>query len=215
MLPRPVHASQDPEDVKRIVREHPWCTLVSVTDTDPVHPVASHYPVLIDEAAAELTLLTHVGRPDERIHAFGPREVLVIAMGHHGYISPSWYLPGTTPAPTWNVSVAHCYGVPEILSAEENLRTLGRLVAQFERRLEHPQYLDPEWGAPLARGTVGLRIPVSRFVCKRKLSADKSPENRRRVIDALRAPGPYQQLALAEEMERSLGGPADPEPWLR
>jgi predicted FMN-binding regulatory protein PaiB len=43
--------------------------------------------------------------------------------------SPSWYAPGATRAPTWNFSVAHCYGVPEILSPEENLRVLAALRA--------------------------------------------------------------------------------------
>lgn len=182
------------------MRENPWCTLVSDTD-DGI--VASHYPVLVDESSEGLALLTHVGRPDEKIHAFADREILVIAMGNHGYISPSWYVPGTTPAPTWNFSVAHMYGVPEILTPERNLEVLGELVAHFERHVSRPQYLDPEWGAGLARGTVGLRIPVSRFICKIKLSHDKSEENQTRVIAALRSPGPYQHLALADEMEAS------------
>jgi len=93
--------------------------------------------------------------------------------------------------------------VPEILGTEENLRVLTRLVEHFERHVEDPQFLDPEWGAQLARGTVGLRIPIAHFVCKIKLSHDKSVENQRRVIAALRAPGPYHDPALADEMQRS------------
>ncbi|HTX32842.1 MAG TPA: FMN-binding negative transcriptional regulator [Solirubrobacteraceae bacterium] len=201
MRPNPIHASDDPAVVRELIRENPWGTLVS---SNAGELVASHYPMLVDEASAELALLTHVGRPDEKVHGFSGQEVMVIIQGHHGYISPSWYEPGTTPAPTWNFSVAHCYGVPQILDAEENLRVLTRLVAHFERHVERPQFLDPDWGGQLARGTVGLRIPVSRFVCKLKLSHDKSLENQRRVIAALRAPGPYQHPALADEMERSL-----------
>jgi transcriptional regulator len=201
MRPNPIHASDDPEVVRRLFRENPWCTLVS---SNAGELVASHYPVLLDEESTELAVLTHVGRPDERVHGLGENEVMLIVQGHHGYISPSWYVPGTTPAPTWNFSVAHCYGVPEILGAEENLRVLARLVEHFERHVDRPQFLDPEWGAQLAKGTLGLRIPISRFVCKIKLSHDKSPENQKRVIAALRAPGPYQHPALADEMERSI-----------
>jgi transcriptional regulator len=166
--------------------------------------VASHYPVLLDEDSAELAVLTHVGRPDERIHGFGEQEIMLIVQGRHGYISPSWYEAGTTPAPTWNFSVAHCYGVPEILEADENLRVLTRLVEHFERRVDRPQFLDAEWGAQLAKGTVGLRIPIAHFVCKIKLSHDKSRANQLRVIAALRVPGPYHHPALADDMERSL-----------
>ena len=84
------------------------------------------------------------------------------------------------------------------------MRVLTQLVEHFERHVAHPQFLDPEWGAQLAKGTVGLRIPISRFVCKVKLSQDKSLENQHRVIAALREPGPYQDPELADQMQRSL-----------
>lgn len=199
MRHNPAHATTDPEAVRDLVRRNPWATIVSESDGELV---ASHYPVLLDEDAADLALLTHVGRPDEEVHGFGGREVLVIVQGLHGYVSPSWYGPDATRAPTWNFSVAHIYGVPEVLGAEENLATLTRLVERFEREVEEPMYLDQEWGRQIAKGTVGLRIPVSRFVCKRKLSQDKDDVSRRQVIEKLRAPGPYRHPELADEMDR-------------
>jgi transcriptional regulator len=199
MRHNPVHATTDPDAVRDLVRENPWAIIVSSNDGELV---ASHYPVLLDENSERLALLTHVGRPDEEAHGFGDTEVLVIVQGLHGYVSPSWYGPDATRAPTWNFSVAHCHGVPEVLGPAENLATLTRLVEYFERQVESPLYLDQEWGAQIAKGTVGLRIRVERFVCKRKLSQDKDDLSRRQVIDALRRPGPYEHPALADEMER-------------
>jgi transcriptional regulator len=199
MRHNPVHATTDPDAVRELVRANPWATIVS-SGADGL--VASHYPVLLDEDSEELALLTHVGRPDEEVHGFGDTEVLVIFQGLHGYVSPSWYGPEGTKAPTWNFSVAHCHGVPQLLGAEENLATLTRLVETFERAVEEPLYLDQEWGAQIAKGTVGLRIPVTRFVCKRKLSQDKDDVSRRQAIAKLREPGPYEHPALADEMER-------------
>jgi transcriptional regulator len=58
-------------------------------------------------------------------------------------------------------------------------------------------------------GTVGLRIPISRFICKLKLSQDKDPLSRSQVMERLRAPGPYCSPGLAQDMERVLNeGPA-------
>ncbi|MFT3864891.1 MAG: FMN-binding negative transcriptional regulator [Solirubrobacterales bacterium] len=199
MRHNPVHATTDPDAVRDLVRANPWAVIVSSNGGELV---ASHYPVLLDEESEGLALLTHVGRPDEEVHGFGETEVLVIVQGTHGYLSPSWYGPEATRAPTWNFSVAHCHGVPEVLGEEENLATLTRLVETFERRVEKPLYLDQEWGRQIAKGTVGLRIPVARFVCKRKLSQDKDDLSRRQVIAALREPGPYHHPALAEEMQR-------------
>ena len=205
MRPNPRHAVTDAGFVRDLVAHEGFATIVSSTSAGPV---ASHYPVMLDDDPHELVVLTHLGRPDERIHeldaaAAQQREVLVIVQGPHGYVSPSWYSPGSSRAPTWNFTVAHLWGVPQVLTADENLETLVALVARFEQHVEEPMWLDRDWGAPVARGTVGLRIPVSRFDVKAKLSQDKDPQSVQNVIDHLRAPGPYANPALADDMERA------------
>ena len=200
MRHNPLSDVTDPEVVRELIAANPWATLVSATKQGIV---ASHYPVLPDDGPG-LAVVTHVGRPDEQIHGFGSEEVLLIVQGEHGYISPSWYAGEATRVPTWNFSVAHCYGVPELLGEEENLRVLTRLVEHFERHVKEPEFLDQELGARIARGTVGMRIPISSFTCKVKMSREEDPQTRRRVIEALRRQGPYSNPALAEEMRRAL-----------
>jgi transcriptional regulator len=202
MRPNPLFASEDPNLVRQLVREHPWGVLVTTTGGGLA---ASHYPLLLDEEADGLSLLTHLGRPDEEVLEIDQGEVLVIVQGHHGYISPSWYSPQERKVPTWNFTVAHLHGTPQILDEEENLQVLIRLVDHFERPLDDPAHLDPEYAAPIAKGTVGLRIAIDRFELKRKLSQNRDKESRRNVIAALREEGPYQHLALAEEMGQELG----------
>jgi transcriptional regulator len=202
MRPNPLFASEDPDHVRELVREHPWATLVTATGSGLA---ASHYPVLLDEEAEGLTLLTHLGRPDEQVLEIDQGEVLVIVQGHHGYISPSWYSPQERKVPTWNFTVAHLHGTPQILDEEENLAVLIRLVEHFERQVPDPAYLERDYAIPIAKGTVGLRIPIDRFELKRKLSQNKDEETRRSVIEALREEGPYRHPDLATEMERELG----------
>lgn len=201
----PAHAVTDPAVVRRLIDENPWATLVSHARGELV---ASHYPVLLDETAdqGDLAIVTHLGRPDDQIHDLtSGGEVLLIVAGPHGYVSPSWYSPEGVRAPTWNFSVAHCHGTPEILSLDDNIAVLKRLVARFEQHVEQPLYLEDDTAARLAPGTVGIRLPIDRFTCKVKMSQDKDPQSQRQVLEALRRPGPYQHLALAEEMERALG----------
>jgi transcriptional regulator len=202
MRPNPLFASDDPELVRALVREHPWATLVTSTGSGLA---ASHYPVLLDEEADDLTLLTHLGRPDEQVLEIDQGEVLVIVQGHHGYISPSWYSPQERKVPTWNFTVAHLHGTPQLLDEEANLAVLARLVEHFERNVPEPALLEREHATPMAKGTVGLRIPIERFELKRKLSQNKDGETRRSIIEALREDGPYRHPALAEEMEHELG----------
>lgn len=201
MRHNPHHFVDDPDVVRRLIRENPWGLLVSHNGEQLV---ASHYPVLLDEESDELAVFTHVGRPDEELHGLGEHELLLIVQGVHGYISPSWYAPGATRAPTWNFTAAHCYGIPQILDEDTNLRTLARLVEHFERHVEKPLLLDLDWAAPVAQGTIGIRLPIVRFECKVKMSQDKDLQTQRQVIDALRGPGVYRNPALADEMERAL-----------
>src|SRR6478609_2140814 len=204
MRHNPKHAVTDEAVVRTLIEDNPWGTIVSVNDGELV---ASHYPILLD-SSDDLAVVTHVGRPDEQIHGFGAgREILLIIAGPHGYVSPSWYAPGATRAPTWNFSVAHCYGVPEVLELESNKATLTRLVAHFERHVEEPAYLERDVADRLAPGTVGLRIPITRFVCKIKMSQDKSVESQQRVLEELRGDGPYANGAVADDMQRALDQP--------
>jgi transcriptional regulator len=195
---------EDVVEVKRLIRENPWGTFVSSTAAGMT---ASHYPILLEEAddrpADEITIVSHVGRPDEEAHELGQHELLLIVQGPHGYISPGWYDEGDI-IPTWNHVTAHLYGVPEILGEEENLVVLSRLVDEFERRTPAPRSLDlaPEYSARVAKGTVGLRLRVSRFDARAKLSQNKAPHVRRRIIAGLEADGPYASPSLAAEMRR-------------
>jgi transcriptional regulator len=191
---------EDVEEVKRLIRENPWGTFVSSTSTGLV---ASHYPILLEEDSDGITIVSHVGRPDEVAHELGRHELLLIVQGPHGYISPGWYDEGDF-IPTWNHVTAHLYGVPELLSEEENLRVLSRLVDEFEARMPAPRSLslDPQYSARVAKGTVGVRLRVTRFDARAKLSQNKPAHVRTRIVEGLESDGPYSSPALAGEMRR-------------
>lgn len=209
MRPNPDYELSDAEQVRELIRGNPWATIVSFVPGKGI--VASHYPILLDEpdgeAGGDIVLLSHVGKPDERLHELGEHECLVIIYGQQGYVSPGWY--GTSPAvPTWDFEVAHLYGTPEILSNDENLRVLDRLVSHFENRLPEPFLMhatveNTEYAERIVHGTVGFRMRVTRFEAKNKMHQDKSPSVIRNVIDALRAPGPYENHGLADRIEHT------------
>ena len=203
----PSYLLTDETEVKRLIRENPWATIVSNTANGLV---ASHYAVVLDtstelsDRGTGITLLSHFGRPDEQLHELGQHEVLVIIQGPHGYISPSWYDNGEF-VPTWNHVTAHLYGTPELLSDEENFEVLGNLVDHFEHRMPLPVSLDLDEDSArrIAKGTVGLRLRVTRFDARLKLSQNKTPEVVERIVEALEGDGPYASRPLAAEMRRA------------
>lgn len=204
MRQNPSFAMTDVAELRRLIEQNPWVTLVSST-ADGL--VASHYAVVLDPDRDDLTILGHVGKPDDLIHSLGERELLVVVQGPHGYISPGWY-GDVAAVPTWNFVSAHLSGVPEILSAEENVRVLEQLVARFENRMPTPRQLweppnDPGFVQRLERGTVGFRLTPARVVAKRKLSQNKSADVVETVIAELSGDGPFANPALADEMRRA------------
>jgi transcriptional regulator len=197
----PHYLLTDPNEVKRLIRRNAWATYVSPTSNGLV---ASHYPTLLEETDDDsIVIVSHFGRPDEIAHELGQHEVMVVVAGPHGYVSPGWYTPGDF-VPTWNHVTAHLYGVPEVVSAEENFAVLDRLVDEFEKRMPEPVSLsiDEDQARRIAKGTVGLRMRVTRFDARAKLSQNKSDEVRATIIEQLRGDGPYANPALAAEMER-------------
>jgi len=200
----PQYVVDDPAEVRRLVRENPWATIVSHTAEGMV---ASHYPVLLDEDEPDaIVLLSHVGRPDEVAHELGRHEVLVIVQGPHGYVSPSWYPEGQV-VPTWDHVTAHLWGVPELLDDAENYEVLRDLVDHFERPVAEPRSLDLDEDGTrrLARGTVGIRVRVTRTDARLKLSQNKPPEVLDRIVAELEGDGPYASPALAAEIRRVRG----------
>ncbi|MFB9733250.1 FMN-binding negative transcriptional regulator [Ornithinimicrobium kibberense] len=194
----PHYLMTDPDEVRRLIRNHPWATIVSPASTGLV---ASHYPVILDESpdGPGISILSHVGRPDDRLHELGRHEVLFIVQGPHDYISPSWYAPGDL-VPTWNHVTAHLYGTPEILDEEENYAALSLLTDHFERDRPGGRSLAEDEAATRreARGAVSFRLRVDRFDARAKLSQNKAPEVVDHVIERVGEDNP----GLAEEMRR-------------
>lgn len=187
----------DPEEVKRLVRGNPWATFVSGTAKGLV---ASHYPVILDEGEESIVLVSHFGRPDEQLHELGDHEVLVIIQGPHDYVSPSWYAPGDL-VPTWNHVTAHLYGVPEILSEEVNYAMLCRLTDHFEQHYPDGRSLaeDEAGTRRAAKGTIGLRLRVTRFDARAKLSQNKSTEVAERIASEFDERNPDLARAMRDQ----------------
>lgn len=205
MRQNPSFTLADVTEMRRVIDENPWATIVSAGGDGQV---ASHYVVLLDEDRDDLTIVGHVGRPDDLIHGMGERELLVIFQGPHGYVSPGWYDAATPSVPTWNYIAVHLSGTPEILSDEENLRVLDRLVDRFEGRMPAPRGMwerpnDEAFVRRLAAGTVGFRLTPTRVVAKRKLSQNKDADTVERIIAELQDGGEYANPALAAEMRRA------------
>jgi len=193
----PRYLMTDPLEVKRVIRGNAWATFVTNTSNGLV---ASHYPVILDESRDdEIVIVSHFGRPDDEIHELGQHEVLVIIQGPHDYVSSSLY-EADDFVPTWNHVTAHLYGVPDVLSDDENFAMLSKLTDHFEQHFEGGRSLSENEAEArrTAKGTVGLRMRVTRFDARAKLSQNKSDGVKNRIESHYETRNPR----LADEMRR-------------
>jgi transcriptional regulator len=193
---------EDVEAARSIVHAHPFATIVAADLR------ATHMPCLVDDESDGLAILGHVACADP-VSELLDRPVLLVFHGQHGYVSASWY--GSETIPTWNYVMLHVGGTPERF--DDAMPVLRRTVDHFEAAVAHPWSLDRmgKTAREMADQVVAFRLPAEWWHAEAKLSQDKPPEERARVLAGLERPGPYANEALAAAM-RDVNGPSRPVP---
>jgi transcriptional regulator len=169
-----------------LMRQFSFATLVTVHEG---RPVAGHLPFILDSQRGEYgTLIAHMARANPQWKAFAEEaEALVIFQGPHTYISPSWY--DVHPSvPTWNYAAIHAYGMPRLVTDEDQVRAaLRALVDQHEQGFATPWTMDlPEdYLGKMSKGIVAFEMPITKLEGKFKLSQNRTEHDRERVIAAL------------------------------
>ena len=165
--------------------------------------IASHVPVMVEYDGPQLHLLAHLARPNPQLADLADAEALAIFSGPHAYISPSWY-EGGPAVPTWNYADVHAYGRVRLVEDRAWLRGLvRRLSERHEAANPAPwrmQDLPERYLEGMLNGIVGLDIAVSRLEGKYKLSQNRPPGDRPRIIAALEARGDADAIGVARLM---------------
>jgi len=195
-------ALREPTQVTRLIAEYPFAILVTPGAPEPQ---VSHLPLqFAAERGARGTLLGHMARANPHWRHFAGAPSIAIFRGPHAYVSPSWYAEPATAVPTWNYAVVHVHGPAEIINDERETRALlDEMIRRYEGTRSNPWRLQLE-GRPLEAllgAIVGFRLTVERIDSKFKLSQNRGPEDRERVIGALKSEGYEDASVTAAWME--------------
>jgi transcriptional regulator len=170
-------------------------------------PLAAHIPFVLHRNEGRFgTLIAHVAARDPLArHLDGEDEALAIFNAPRAYVSPRWCPSGGLP--TYNFLAVHAYGRPRRLEDPDIvLRHLGELVEVHEERFSRPWSL-----ASVAEDYVEERLPhiaafrfeIEALQGKRKLSQNRTLEDRDGIVDGLRRRGGDDDLAIAQTMTGS------------
>ncbi|HEX7155159.1 MAG TPA: FMN-binding negative transcriptional regulator [Thermoanaerobaculia bacterium] len=200
MYVRLSHQPRSTADVLRVIEEHMFATMVTWSSEGAL---ASHLPFLIDPARGEHgTLLAHMARANPHSALLGKgEESLVMFLGPHAYISPSWYEDRAT-APTWDYVAVHCYGNARCHSTDEARQNIARLIAVVEAPSPQPWSMS-ELGETevrrLLEHVVSFEIPITRIEGKFKLNQGEKVARTQAAIAHLEQNG---EAAMAAYLRR-------------
>ena len=190
-----------------LMRARPLATLVSAGS---LGLYATHLPTVLKDDGLYGIIECHLARanPHWKDLAEGT-EALMIFQGPEGYITPNWY-PSKADhgkvVPTWNYTVVHAYGRPEVMKDENWLRRhVTELTAQQETNEVKP------WApsdAPasfievMLRGIIGFRFAFTRLEGKWKMSQNRQATDRNGVVRGLETRGQGDDFEMAELVSR-------------
>ena len=164
------------EEVRDFLRDNAFAILVSQVDDKPW---ATHLPLELETGPDGKDVLTgHIARRNPQWKHFEENgTVLAIFNGPHAYISSSWY--HDEEVPTWNYVAVHIYGSLRILTEEEVMASLHRLVDKYEVQSEYPISLTEMSDETLrqVRGVVGFQIDIKEVHAAYKLSQGREQDH--------------------------------------
>lgn len=179
----PAHFEENrPEELHRLIREHPLGILV--TGHDGLLD-ANHLPFELELSGEKPLLRAHVARNNPVWREADGEEVLVIFRGEHAYVSPSWY-PSKHEAhrqvPTWNYQVVHVRGRLKVVDEERFVRgVVVRLTRTHEAGEDKPWKMSdstPEFISGMLANIVGIEVEIGEIIGKSKLSQNKEDRDR-------------------------------------
>ena len=188
----PAFREDDPDTLRSMIRDARLCNLVTATAEGLM---STPLPLFLDLDEGEHgTLYGHLAKANPQCKASPIGEGLAIFMGPDAYITPSWYASKREHGkvvPTWNYAAVTAYGPLEFFEDTDRLlQVVSRLTDRYERPRNDPWSVtdapEPFVRAQL-KGIVGIRMPVSRIEAKRKMSQNRSAEDRTGVAEGLAA----------------------------
>ena len=200
MYQPPHFKSSDRAHALKLMRDHPFASLISVDDAGL--PFVSHVPLHLEEQGDQLVLLGHCAKPNPHWRYLKARpQAVVTFMGPHAYLSPQVY-PDLARVPTWNYLAVHCTVQASLIEQpDQKDQLLKKLIADHEPAYaEQWRSLGSEFAQKMLAGIVGFELRVTELQCKLKINQHR-PESHA-AMRTMYASGNDNERALAAWMER-------------
>lgn len=192
MYPPPYYTDDTPDFAQRIMAEHGFALLVA----GGLH--ATHLPLLFSDEGDHGALYGHIARNNPMCEGLNDGEALAVFSGPHAYVSATLYDDPSANVPTWNYASVQVRGRLTTVADAALPAHLNALAKTYEGDAGWSVSDARDYVARIAAAIVAVRLEITSIQAFRKMSGNKPPAIRKRIIDAARAQG---EEAFATEME--------------
>jgi transcriptional regulator len=172
----------DTKEAVDFMLKYSFATLVTVTNSIPS---ATHLPFLVEQRGDKVVLISHFAKANPQAQDIADGTALVIFTEPHAYISPKHYEKELN-VPTWNYLAVHAYGKAVVIDDKEQVNTLmEKTISSYEADyLTQWNKLPAEYKFKMMNGIVAFEIVVDDLQGKKKLSQNKTGQERENIINA-------------------------------
>lgn len=190
----------DRDEIFDFMQRFSFATIITAKDS---LPVATHLPFLVTVKDDNIVLTSHFAKANEHWKYIEKNKALVIFSEPHAYISPKNY-DNELNVPTWNYISVHAYGQGKLITGTDKVfELLERTIDNYETSYKQQWNTLPEdFKLGLSKGIVAFDITVSDLQAKKKLSQNKTENERLKIINSLSKSTDTNEQLIADYMKK-------------
>ena len=197
-----INLATDRDEVLAFMRRFSFATIITAKDN---LPVATHLPFLVTIKDDTIFLTSHFAKANDHWQDVEHNQVLVIFSEPHAYISPSNY-DKELNVPTWNYISVHAYGQGKLITeTEAAFKVLEATIDNYEAAYRQQwDSLPHDYKFKMSKGIVAFDIKVTDLQAKKKLSQNKTDNEKKKIIDTLSKSYDTNEKVIAELMKKEI-----------
>jgi transcriptional regulator len=188
----------DQQEAISFMQRYSFATIVTVANGVPS---ATHLPFVISQRDDKIILTSHFAKVNPQATEIFGCKPLVIFAEPHAYISPKHY-ESEQSVPTWNYIAVHAYGTATLIDKPEAKAALLEQTIQFYEAgyLKQWNGLSQDYKLKMMQGITGFEIVVDELQAKKKLSQNRSQQEKESIIAGLTASSISTEKDIADYM---------------
>ena len=197
-----INEMNDRDEVLAFIKEHSFATII--TNGGGV-PIASHLPMVIEEEMDSLKIIGHFAKANSHWQLLNNQKSLIIFAEPHAYISPAHY-ESLVNVPTWNYIAVHVYGDCTLVTDDASSiaileKTIGTYEAEYKKQWDA---LPADYKKANLNGIVCFEMKVTDIQAKKKLSQNKTSNERQNIIRQLEKSSNTLEVKIAGLMQKEI-----------